>query len=87
MGVFQKKKALFIGLIELVFPEGLIADDIDPKEVEGFPYGLIHLGGILNDRCSSLDSGNFFYLEKNLFGKASSERGDLKIGLSGDIVY
>jgi hypothetical protein len=87
MRVFQEEKTFFIRLVELIFPEGPITEDIDAKKVEGLSDGLIHLGGILNDRRSCFDPGNFFYLEINLFRKASSERGDLEIGLSRNVIH
>jgi hypothetical protein len=40
----------------------------------------------LNDRCGCFDPGNFFYSEINFFGETSSERGDLEIGLSRDVI-
>ena len=38
-------------LIELVVPERLVADDVDPKQVEGFSNRLIDLADELDDRC------------------------------------
>ncbi len=40
----------------------------------------------MNDRCGRLDPGDFFYFEINLFREASSERGDLEISLSRDVI-
>jgi hypothetical protein len=40
----------------------------------------------LYDRCSCFDSGDFFYFEIDLFREASSERSDLEISFSRDVI-
>jgi hypothetical protein len=82
----QKKETFVIGLVKLIFSKRAITKDIDAKKVERFSDGLIHLGDILNDGCGCFDPRNFLYLEIDLFRKASSERGDLEIGFSRDMI-
>jgi hypothetical protein len=41
----------------------------------------------LNDGCGCFDSGNFFYLEVDLFRKAPAKGGDLEIGFSGNMIH
>jgi hypothetical protein len=84
---FQKKEVLIIGLVQLIFPEGPITENVDAEKVEGFSDRLIDLGDILNDGCGCFDSGNFLYLEVDLFRKAPSKGGDLEIGFSGDMIH
>jgi hypothetical protein len=86
MRVFQKEKTFMLGLIKLIFSKGLITEDINAEEIKGFSDRFVYLGDILNDGCGRFDSGNFFYLEINLFRKASSERSDLKIGFPRDMI-
>src|SRR4030042_2111395 len=86
MRVFQKEKTFLFGLIELIFSKGLITEDIDAEKIKGFSNGFVYFGDILNDWCGRFDSGTFFYLEINLFRKASSERGNLKIGFPRDMI-
>jgi hypothetical protein len=73
--LFQKKEALVVGLVKLVFSKRPVTKDIDPKKIEGFSNRLIDLGDILNDGRGGFDSGSSFHLRK-----ASSEGGDLEIG-------
>jgi hypothetical protein len=82
----QKEKTFVIGLVKLIFSERAVAEDIDTEKVKRLSDGLIHFGDILNDGRGCFDSGNFFYLEIDFFGKTSAERGDLEIGFSGDMI-
>jgi hypothetical protein len=84
---FQKKEVLTLGLVELIFPEGAITENVDAKKVEGFSDGLIDLGDVLNDGRGCFDSGNFLYLEVDLFRKAPSKGSDLEIGFSGNMIH
>jgi hypothetical protein len=73
--------------MELVFPERTITENVDAKKVEGFSDGLIDLGDVLNDGCGCLYSGNTFYPGIDVFRKTPSERSDLEIGFSRNMIH